>query len=105
MTAYWRTLSSAGITAQRLASFDRAITSEPRFSGQQAAGLQRDLTAYLATLRAVHGGDDLASAINNVLGYVEVDMKGKGGGGEGEAPGGRGGGFAGERGSRGGGRA
>ncbi|EFJ48915.1 hypothetical protein VOLCADRAFT_104469 [Volvox carteri f. nagariensis] len=77
VTAYWRTLSSAGITAQRLASFDRPITSEPRFSGQQAAGLQRDLTAYLQTLQAVHGGDDLASAINNVLGYQESDMKGK----------------------------
>ncbi|GLC49607.1 Pyruvate phosphate dikinase, PEP/pyruvate binding domain, partial [Pleodorina starrii] len=77
ITAYWRTLSSAGISAQRLASFDRPIVSEPRFSGQQAAGLQRDLTAYLQTLQAVHGGDDLASAINNVLGYEETDMKGK----------------------------
>ncbi|PNH11039.1 Alpha-glucan water dikinase, chloroplastic [Tetrabaena socialis] len=74
--AYWRTLARANITAQRLASFDRAITSEPRFSGQQAEGLQRDLSAYMQTLKAVHGGDDLRSAINNVLGYEETDMKG-----------------------------
>ncbi|KAG2439142.1 hypothetical protein HXX76_004509 [Chlamydomonas incerta] len=77
ITAYWRTLAAAGITAQRLASFDRAITSEPRFSGQQAAGLQRDLAAYLQTLQAVHGGDDLRSAVSAVLGYSSVDMKGK----------------------------
>ncbi|KAG2427905.1 hypothetical protein HYH02_014507 [Chlamydomonas schloesseri] len=77
ITAYWRTLAAAGITAQRLASFDRAITSEPRFSGQQAAGLQRDLAAYLQTLQAVHGGDDLRSAVNAVLGYSATDMKGK----------------------------
>ncbi|GIL62435.1 hypothetical protein Vafri_16667 [Volvox africanus] len=77
VTVYWRTLTSAGITAQRLASFDRPITSEPRFSGQQAAGLQKDLTTYMQTLQAVHGGDDLSSAINNVLGYEETDMKGK----------------------------
>ncbi|GIL79977.1 hypothetical protein Vretifemale_9209, partial [Volvox reticuliferus] len=77
ITVYWRTLTSAGITAQRLASFDRPITSEPRFGGQQAAGLQADLTAYMQTLQAVHGGDDLSSAVNNVLGYEETDMKGK----------------------------
>ncbi|KXZ47751.1 hypothetical protein GPECTOR_33g633 [Gonium pectorale] len=77
ITAYWRTLSAAGITAQRLASFDRPIVSEPRFSGAQAAGLQRDLAAYLQTLQAVHGGDDLRSAVSNVLGYEETDMKGK----------------------------
>ncbi|PNW79708.1 hypothetical protein CHLRE_08g363874v5 [Chlamydomonas reinhardtii] len=77
ITAYWRTLAAAGISAQRLAGFDRPITSEPRFSGQQAAGLQRDLAAYLQTLQAVHGGDDLRSAVNAVLGYSATDMKGK----------------------------
>ncbi len=111
ITAYWRTLSAAGITAQRLASFDRPIVSEPRFSGSQvelpscpaparsqrvrrlmrvtrtcvtralalpvqAAGLQRDLSAYLATLKAVHGGDDVRSAADAVLGFEAVDMKG-----------------------------
>lgn len=36
---------------ERLASYDRAITAEPSFSSEQAPGLKRDLTDYLATLR------------------------------------------------------
>jgi len=39
------------VTEARLASYDRAITSEPSFSAEQAPGLKRDLTDYLATLR------------------------------------------------------
>lgn len=40
------------------------------------AGLTRDLTAYLSTLRAVHGGADLASGAQNVLGYYSQGLKG-----------------------------
>jgi alpha-glucan,water dikinase len=48
---YWRTLGAAGISAERLASFDRAIRSEPHFNAQQVPRLRRDLTAYLRTLK------------------------------------------------------
>ena len=41
----------AGIDAARLASYDRAIRSEPRFSSEQAPGLLHDLSAYLVTLK------------------------------------------------------
>lgn len=41
----------AGIDAARLASYDRAIRSEPRFSAEQAPGLVQDLSAYLVTLK------------------------------------------------------
>ncbi len=45
-------LQAADITKERLASFDRPIVSEPKFSEGQCPGLKRDLTAYLQTLKA-----------------------------------------------------
>ncbi|GBG63702.1 hypothetical protein CBR_g39013 [Chara braunii] len=69
MDAYWKTLNSNGVTRERLASFDRPIVSEPRFSRDQANGLVRDLSSYMKTLKAVHSGADLESAIAVALGY------------------------------------
>ncbi|KAK9830544.1 hypothetical protein WJX72_012386 [[Myrmecia] bisecta] len=74
---YWATLQAANISKERLASFDRAIRSEPSFKKEQIPGLTRDLTAYLQTLKAVHSGADLSSAADTVLGYEQVSMKGK----------------------------
>jgi hypothetical protein len=54
---------AAGIDAARLASYDRPIVSEPRFAAEQAPGLARDLTAYLATLRARRGPPRRAGAL------------------------------------------
>ncbi|GAX75502.1 hypothetical protein CEUSTIGMA_g2945.t1 [Chlamydomonas eustigma] len=75
--AYWRTLNDSGITAQRLASYDRAIRNEPRFNPSQVPGLLMDLQSYLQTLQAVHSGADLSSAVGGVLGFTQKDMKGK----------------------------
>ncbi|KAJ7534983.1 hypothetical protein O6H91_12G013500 [Diphasiastrum complanatum] len=66
---YWKTLNSNGVTKERLASYDRPIVSEPKFSPNQKEGLIRDLTAYLRTLKAVHSGADLESAIASCMGY------------------------------------
>ncbi|KAF3776216.1 Alpha-glucan water dikinase 2 [Nymphaea thermarum] len=65
---YWRTLNANGITKQRLASYDRPITSEPYFTSSSKDGLVRDLTSYLKTLKAVHSGADLDAAIAACLG-------------------------------------
>ena len=75
--AYWESLNHAGITRERLASFDRSITHEPSFVPEQVSGLKEDLKAYLVTLQAVHGGDDLASAAKAVLGYEAPAKKGE----------------------------
>eukprot|EP00798_Chlamydomonas_sp_ICE-L_P031140 gene31140-6280_t len=75
--AYWRVLQASNITPKRLASYDRAIRSEPKFSQSQVPGLTRDLLEYLVTLRAVHSGADLSSASANVLGYSSTSLKGK----------------------------
>ncbi|XP_058088674.1 alpha-glucan water dikinase, chloroplastic [Magnolia sinica] len=66
---YWNTLNSNGITKERLLSYDRAIHNEPHFRRDQKEGLLRDLGHYMRTLKAVHSGADLESAIANCMGY------------------------------------
>lgn len=66
---YWKTLNENGITKKRLLSYDRAIHSEPSFKRDQKDGLLRDLGSYMRTLKAVHSGADLDSAISNCMGY------------------------------------
>ncbi|XP_071716394.1 alpha-glucan water dikinase, chloroplastic-like isoform X2 [Rutidosis leptorrhynchoides] len=69
MSVYWNTLNTNGITKERLLSYDRAIRNEPKFRGDQKDSLLRDLGNYMRTLKAVHSGADLESAINNCMGY------------------------------------
>ncbi|KAH1198482.1 Alpha-glucan water dikinase, chloroplastic [Glycine max] len=66
---YWKALNDNGITKERLLSYDRAIHSEPNFRRDQKEGLLRDLGNYMRTLKAVHSGADLESAISNCMGY------------------------------------
>lgn len=69
ISVYWKTLNENGITKERLLSYDRAIHSEPNFRRDQRDGLLRDLGNYMRTLKAVHSGADLESAITNCMGY------------------------------------
>eukprot|EP00262_Sarcandra_glabra_P002083 TRINITY_DN1233_c0_g2_i1.p1 TRINITY_DN1233_c0_g2~~TRINITY_DN1233_c0_g2_i1.p1 ORF type:complete len:1456 (+),score=336.06 TRINITY_DN1233_c0_g2_i1:107-4474(+) len=69
MDIYWNTLNSNGITKERLLSYDRAIRSEPSFQESQKEGLLRDLGHYMRTLKAVHSGADLESAVATCMGY------------------------------------
>ncbi|CAK9158146.1 unnamed protein product [Ilex paraguariensis] len=69
ISVYWKTLDDNGITKERLLSYDRAIHSEPNFRRDQKDGLLRDLGSYMRTLKAVHSGADLESAIANCMGY------------------------------------
>ncbi len=58
----------AGITRQRLESFDRPITLEPEYYADKRDALIRDFRNYLGILKAVHSGADLqasASAAGN----------------------------------------
>ncbi|GAX78330.1 hypothetical protein CEUSTIGMA_g5772.t1 [Chlamydomonas eustigma] len=79
--AYWRVLSDAGVTRQRLEGFDRPITLEPEFYGDKKGALISEFRNYLGILKAVHSGADLqasATAAGNripdsargFLGYV-----------------------------------
>ncbi|AQK82749.1 alpha-glucan water dikinase 1 chloroplastic isoform X1 [Zea mays] len=69
ISVYWDTLNKNGITKERLLSYDRAIHSEPNFRSEQKAGLLRDLGNYMRSLKAVHSGADLESAIASCMGY------------------------------------
>nr|POE53013.1 alpha-glucan water dikinase, chloroplastic [Quercus suber] len=69
MGVYWKSLNDNGITKERLLSYDRGIHSEPSFRRDQRDGLLRDLRNYMRTLKAVHSGADLESAISNCMGY------------------------------------
>ncbi|XP_034909990.1 alpha-glucan water dikinase, chloroplastic isoform X4 [Populus alba] len=69
ISVYWKTLNENGITKERLLSYDRGIHSEPNFRRDQRDGLLRDLGNYMRTLKAVHSGADLESAITNCMGY------------------------------------
>ncbi|XP_020251557.1 alpha-glucan water dikinase, chloroplastic-like [Asparagus officinalis] len=69
VNVYWDTLNKNGVTKERLLSYDRAIHSEPHFRSDQKDGLLRDLGNYLRTLKAVHSGADLESAIATCMGY------------------------------------
>ena len=66
---YHDSLQSQGITRQRLASYDRAITADPKFPAASVPGLTRDLERYLVTLEAVHGGGDVRQAAREAAGY------------------------------------
>uniref|UniRef100_A0A0E0PYA1 alpha-glucan, water dikinase n=1 Tax=Oryza rufipogon TaxID=4529 RepID=A0A0E0PYA1_ORYRU len=66
---YWDTLKKDGITKERLLSYDRPIHSEPNFRSEQKDGLLRDLGNYMRSLKAVHSGADLESAIATCMGY------------------------------------
>ena len=77
ISVYWGHLHANGIDAERMASYDRKICSEPSFKPSQYEGLTRDLKEYLRTLKAVHSGADLDSASEAVLGYHQDACKGK----------------------------
>ncbi|KAM3209728.1 hypothetical protein ACQJBY_064038 [Aegilops geniculata] len=69
INVYWDTLNKNGITKERLLSYDRAIHSEPKFRSDQKEGLLHDLGNYMRSLKAVHSGADLESAIATCMGY------------------------------------
>ncbi|KAL6640194.1 hypothetical protein ACP70R_022043 [Stipagrostis hirtigluma subsp. patula] len=66
---YWDTLNKDGITKERLMSYDHPIHSEPNLKIEQKEGLLRDLSNYMRSLKAVHSGADLESAIGTCMGY------------------------------------
>ncbi|KAK1352523.1 hypothetical protein POM88_053220 [Heracleum sosnowskyi] len=72
---YWKTLTERGLTKSVLASYDRPIVSEPKFSPDTKDRLIRDLTSYLKTLKAVHSGSDLESAIDICLSIPQVNAE------------------------------
>ena len=76
-------LAAAGITRERLESFDRAIKVEPEDYPDKRGALIKDFRNYLGILKAVHSGadlnasaqaagDHLPGAVKGYLGYVQT---------------------------------
>lgn len=55
ISVYWDSLKKAGITRERLASFERKITNEPYYN----PSLIPDFESFLHILKAVHSSSDL----------------------------------------------
>ena len=58
MGAYWRALSDAGITRERLESFDRAIKTDPVFWPEKKDALLREFRNYLTILQVRRVGEE-----------------------------------------------
>ena len=63
---YREVLQRYGITKERLASFERPITTEPTYQ----PNLVGDLTQYLETLNSIHSGDNLMLNIKTAYKFV-----------------------------------
>ncbi len=59
---FYGTLEQRGVTRERLGSFERPIRQDPIFHGDKKEGLIGDFNHFLAILRSVHSGTDIATA-------------------------------------------
>ena len=68
---YWRVLNAEGVTAERLASFERPIRKEPTWPGDgTASALVPDFENYLRILKSVHAGADLDQSVRALGGRM-----------------------------------
>jgi alpha-glucan,water dikinase len=70
MGRYWHVLGEHGITRERLASFDRKITTEP-FHAPHILG---DMRNYLGLLKSVHSATDLGMMIDSARWTLNGDI-------------------------------
>ena len=68
---FYRTLQEGGVTRERLESYDRPIRSAPDLVPHIRDGLIHDFEHFLGTLRAVHSGVDLQTAVNASRGLLD----------------------------------
>jgi len=66
---YWRVLGAAGITRERLASYERKITEEPWHKPEAIGSFEN----YLAILKRMHSSDDLNQLLGEAKRHVGGD--------------------------------
>ncbi len=71
LASFYRTLEQGGVTRDRLERYERPIRSEPDLVPHSRDGLIRDFEHFLGTLRAVHGGVDLQTAVHESSGLLD----------------------------------
>ena len=67
MSIYWKTLKEGGISKERLASYERNITSEPFYSPDYNI---QDFENYLKILKSVHASTDLLMTYEGCKNYI-----------------------------------
>ena len=67
MNVYWKTLKEGGISKERLASYERNITSEPWYSPNYNVN---DFENYLRILKSVHASTDLVMTYEGCKNYI-----------------------------------
>jgi len=73
MDQYWRVLRDHGITRERLASYERAITKEPYMHGDKNT-LIYEFENYLRILQSVHDALDLQMAVEGAKWCLPKDL-------------------------------
>lgn len=71
LDVFYRTLREGGVTRERLVSYERPIRSAPDLVPHIRDGLIHDFEHFLGTLRAVHSGVDLDTAVNVSRGLLD----------------------------------
>ena len=71
--AFYRTLEAGGVTRARLEAYERPIRSEPDFVPHLKDALSHDFESFLRTLKALHSGVDLDTAIQAAWGHLNGD--------------------------------
>lgn len=72
MNEYWRVLSANGITKERLASYERKITTEPWYKPEAIGSFEE----YHKVLKQMHSSGDLEILSNEAKQHLGNDTKG-----------------------------
>eukprot|EP00290_Baffinella_frigidus_P019788 CAMPEP_0180204622 /NCGR_PEP_ID=MMETSP0987-20121128/8521_1 /TAXON_ID=697907 /ORGANISM="non described non described, Strain CCMP2293" /LENGTH=1488 /DNA_ID=CAMNT_0022160147 /DNA_START=98 /DNA_END=4564 /DNA_ORIENTATION=+ len=71
---FWRVIHENGLNRERLAGYERAITTEPDFYGHAKDGLINDFHNYLRILKNVHAGADLEKCVEVCRPFLDGHM-------------------------------
>jgi alpha-glucan, water dikinase len=73
---FYQKLKEGGVTRERMESFERPIRSHPDFIPHLKDALIHDFENFLGTLKAVHSGTDLGTAIHGARYLMDGEMHG-----------------------------
>src|SRR5438552_6206273 len=76
LDGFYKSLRAGGVTRQRLESFERPIRTDPDFVPHLKEGLIHDFEHFLKTLRSLHSGTDLETAINAANHLLDDGIRG-----------------------------
>lgn len=73
--AYWHVINSNGVSRERMASYEQAITTEPDYQGHLKDTMLYELGRYGDLLRQVHLGTDLNFLVGKCQGFLYDDAR------------------------------